>query len=212
MDLNFKDSIIRRRSDDYFSVTDMVKVCDKKLIKDFLRLKSTKEYIEALEDELDCSVIEVKVGGDHYGTWVHPRIATYLAQWISIKFSVKVSKWIEEWKEFNLKNDNKYIEEIQKLECSVSYKKEKEIQLLIKKELNVDIEVETPAGFIDVLTSYCIIEIKEISKWKHAVGQILSYGIFYPEKQKKIILFGEINDMKIIQKVCDEYDIEFQLY
>lgn len=31
------------------------------------------------------------------GTWVHPQVATHLAQWASPRFAVLVSKWVLEW-------------------------------------------------------------------------------------------------------------------
>jgi KilA-N domain len=36
------------------------------------------------------------------GTWVHPQIAIHLAQWLSAKFAVQVSKWILEWMSGNI--------------------------------------------------------------------------------------------------------------
>jgi hypothetical protein len=38
-------------------------------------------------------IIEVKVR-KYGGTWVHPRLAIYLAQWISPKFAVKANEWL----------------------------------------------------------------------------------------------------------------------
>uniref|UniRef100_A0A6G6ACJ3 KilA-n domain-containing protein n=1 Tax=Borely moumouvirus TaxID=2712067 RepID=A0A6G6ACJ3_9VIRU len=32
------------------------------------------------------------------GTYAHPMLITHIASWISLRFSVKVSYWIEEWK------------------------------------------------------------------------------------------------------------------
>ena len=31
------------------------------------------------------------------GTWVHPQVATHLAQWLSPKFAVLVSRWVVDW-------------------------------------------------------------------------------------------------------------------
>ena len=38
-----------------------------------------------------------RIGKTQY-TFAHPLCATYIAQWISTNFAVKVSSWIEEWK------------------------------------------------------------------------------------------------------------------
>ena len=52
-------------------------------------------------------------------------------------------------------------------------------------------------------------EIKEYSNWKHAIGQILSYGVFYPSKKKYIYLFGEQDKQQNanIKMICAKYDI-----
>lgn len=52
-------------------------------------------------------------------------------------------------------------------------------------------EVPTPVGFIDVLTADQLIEVKWIGCWKHAVGQVLVYGLYHPLHQKRIHLFGD---------------------
>ena len=47
------------------------------------------------ETEIPVSqLLDVKIGGDHSGTWVHPDLAIQLAQWLSPKFALQVSKWI----------------------------------------------------------------------------------------------------------------------
>jgi hypothetical protein len=60
----------------------------------------------------------------------------------------------------------------------------------LKKELGGETEVATPAGFIDLLTSEQIIEVKEVRGWKCAIGQVEIYGDYYPSHQKRIHLFG----------------------
>ena len=37
------------------------------------------------------------------GTWVHPQVAINLAQWLSPKFAVLVSKWVFEWMSGNIR-------------------------------------------------------------------------------------------------------------
>ena len=41
-------------------------------------------------------------------------------------------------------------------------------------------EVETPAGFIDVLRETEVIEVKYYRQWKHGLGQVLAYQSYYP--------------------------------
>jgi hypothetical protein len=70
------------------------------------------------------------------------------------------------------------------------------------------IEVETEVGYIDLLTDDEIIEIKDGKFWKHALGQILSYSIDYPNHKKRIHLFniGEYN-LNLIKDKCLKFNI-----
>lgn len=88
-----------------------------------------------------------------------------------------------------------------------STQREKAIQLRLQEELDGKIEVNTPAGRIDLLTNADIIEIKEVSKWKHAIGQVLTYGLYHPSKTKKIYLFGETDQHDIITYAASQYNI-----
>lgn len=56
-------------------------------------------------------------------------------------------------------------------------------------------EVETPVGYIDVLTDNALYEAKHWSNIKHAVGQILFYGFYYPRDTYTIIAFAK-DDLK----------------
>lgn len=90
--------ITLRPGDQFWNATEMCKVSkSQKLVKDFLRLSSTKEYIKALADDLGVSpssLIEIKKGGnkDEQGTWVHEDIAIELAGWINPKFRLWVNR------------------------------------------------------------------------------------------------------------------------
>ena len=64
-----------------------------KLLGDYLRLKSTKAYIEAVSVDMQIpisEVVDVVKGGQValQGTWGHKLIALHLAQWISPSFHV----------------------------------------------------------------------------------------------------------------------------
>ena len=75
---------------------------------------------------------------------------------------------------------------------------EKEIQERLAVELSAKMEIVCLAGRIDLLSSTEIIEIKHGPKWKHALGQILAYGKYYPNYQKVIHLFGSDEENEII--------------
>jgi hypothetical protein len=87
------------RSDGYWNATEM---CQRhgRLFADFLRLKSTKAYLEALSPVMGIPITELiqQVQGGTpqlQGTWVHPRVALKLAAWLNAAFEVWVYSMIE---------------------------------------------------------------------------------------------------------------------
>lgn len=48
----------------------------------------------------------------------------------------------------------------------------------------------TPVGKIDVLTPEEVIEVKSSANWKAAIGQVLAYQAFFPDRRARIHLFG----------------------
>lgn len=77
-----------------------------------------------------------------------------------------------------------------------------------------EIEVETPAGFIDVLSDTVVIEVKYFKKWKHGLGQVLAYQSFYPRLSKRLHLFAHMGDLDthecftLAKSVCDVHAVE----
>jgi hypothetical protein len=88
-------------------------------------------------------------------------------------------------------------------------KPEKMIQIRLFAELGGQMEVITPAGAIDLLTSTTLIEIKHIKHWKSGVGQLLVFGVDYPEHQKRLHLFGSGSSSfwGIVDRYCKPLDI-----
>ncbi len=56
-----------------------------------------------------------------------------------------------------------------------------------------------------------IIEVKYVTKWKEAIGQIIAYGQYYPDHQKRIHLFGVDNNnqskLTLIKQHCLQQNI-----
>ncbi len=86
---------------------------------------------------------------------------------------------------------------------------EKQIRDRLKLELDGQVEVSTAVGRIDLLTATEVIEIKDISDWKGALGQILAYSAFFPEHNKRIHLFGRLDLAKLAlaTQTCSEFGI-----
>jgi hypothetical protein len=96
------ESVIdQRASDGYINATAMCRAAGKKW-SHYFGLESTKAFIEELSSDAGIPASEIvqsiKGGEPHLqGTWVHPHAALHLAQWLSPKFAVQVSKWVHEW-------------------------------------------------------------------------------------------------------------------
>lgn len=102
-----KNIIQQRLMDGYVNATALCQAAGKK-INDYYRLKSTTEYMDALSSETGIPVSalnQVFRGGipELQGTWVHPYVATHLAQWADAKVAVKVNIWVTEWMNGNIK-------------------------------------------------------------------------------------------------------------
>lgn len=88
---------------------------------------------------------------------------------------------------------------------------EAEITNSLHKQLGGLTEVSTPAGRIDLLTYEEIIEVKRISNWKAALGQILVYSAFYPEQDARLHLFGrrdELIKVADIEAACLAFNVK----
>lgn len=60
----------------------------------------------------------------------------------------------------------------------------------LAKSENGRTEVHTPVGRIDVLTTNEVIEVKKISNWKSAMGQVMAYHHYYPTHSMRVHLYG----------------------
>lgn len=92
---------------------------------------------------------------------------------------------------------------------ATTFKKiEKDWQIRLLSQLGGQTEVSTPVGRIDLLTEHHIIEIKKADDWKAALGQVQAYSQFYPNRTKRICLFGLVRNRADIVYVCSLLDIE----
>lgn len=96
----FNDFGIEIREDGYFNATSMCKPFGKR-VADYLRLDSTKAFLEALSNEMNIPIselVQVQRGGDctNQGTWFHRLVAIDQARWLSPKFHVTVIIWTSE--------------------------------------------------------------------------------------------------------------------
>lgn len=90
---------IRQREDGYLSATDMAQA-NGKLVNDWLRLKSTVEYLREIEESTGIPanrLVEVNRSAgvnDKRGTWVHPLVFDECWRWFSSSIKNSKSEYI----------------------------------------------------------------------------------------------------------------------
>lgn len=93
--------IYQRPSDGFINATAMCQAAGKRW-NHYISNATTKAFVDELSSEtgIPATVLIQSVSGgrpEFQGTWVHPQVATHLAQWLSPRFAVLVSKWVVEW-------------------------------------------------------------------------------------------------------------------
>lgn len=93
----------QRNSDGYINATEFCHAHGRR-VSDFLDLTSTQEYIKYLNTR-KSGIIEVVYTqkGKGGGTWLHPKLAVHLGQWISVEMMDLVSEIVIGWMTGTLK-------------------------------------------------------------------------------------------------------------
>ncbi|WP_146125833.1 hypothetical protein [Burkholderia cenocepacia] len=98
----------------------------------------------------------------------------------------------------------KYVPRDRGLECAVR-------DVLSVRNPDAQAEVHTLVGYVDLLLPTAVIEVKSFVKWKHALGQVLAYSNYYPDRRKVIHLYirGAQHPQLAEQlKICTELNVE----
>jgi hypothetical protein len=66
---------------------------------------------------------------------------------------------------------------------------ERMIQVALQSREGGEREVETPVGFVDLVTDESVIEIKHVSDWKEGI-KVLAYALYLPSRKPRLHLFG----------------------
>ena len=96
--------VLQRPRDGYINATAMCKAAGK-LFGHYRETNRTQAFLEVLSLDIGIPIsnlVQVIRGrGDKItqGTWVHPRVAINLGQWLSPEFDVMVSRWVLDWVE-----------------------------------------------------------------------------------------------------------------
>ena len=96
----FGDSNVSIRSDGVINATELCKAGGKKF-NDYIRLKTTQEYIKVIENTSGISLFElinVDIEKNNDDTWVHSKVGYHLAKWISPDFNLQITTILDEIK------------------------------------------------------------------------------------------------------------------
>lgn len=90
----------QRSSDGYINATELCNAAGKRW-HNYVRNETTGHFLRALAAKTRISVLElnqeVRDSKGIASTWVHPKVAIHLAQWLSADFAVQVSEWVYDW-------------------------------------------------------------------------------------------------------------------
>ncbi len=151
--------------------------------------------------------------------WIHPLLVVPLASWVSLRFTISASLFIEDWKHqhdahvvgfesalTHTRSPNNVAHDDPDAETEYHVMHENELRDKYKALLGGDAEVKTPSGNIDLLTPTMLIELKVARNWKHGVGQLICYGAYYEDHSLHLYLFNHsvLNATKKdeIKRVC----------
>ncbi len=86
---------IRFREDGYACISDMA-TASNKLTADWLRLKSTNEYLQAFSVAMGIPIAVLLDVANGIESWAHPKVALRFAQWCNVNFAIQVDCWVDE--------------------------------------------------------------------------------------------------------------------
>lgn len=95
-----KSIIQQRAGDGYINATQLCQAAGKRW-HNYVRNETTGHFLRALSAKTRISVPllnqEVRTPEGIASTWVHPKVAIHLAQWLSADFAVQVTEWVYDW-------------------------------------------------------------------------------------------------------------------
>jgi hypothetical protein len=203
-----------RPSDGYVNAT---KLCAsaRKFWGNHWECKKAKKFASELSELVGMptsALVKYEIKLYERATWVHPRVATHLACWISSEFGAKVTGWIEMAKQKIPEIKTQYDHSLASLkpdagnDCIESIVRDR-----LATQLSGETEVTATYGPIDVMSNTEVIEVKHAPLFTRALGQVLGHGKSFPQKRKRIHIFGsesEIEDnLELAKRLCADYDV-----
>jgi hypothetical protein len=130
----------------------------RKRVNDYLNLKSTNEYLEALSSDTMISASQLVIivkGGDNsvvqQGTWAHKLIAVDFAQWCSVGFRIWANKTLLQTIVNTAHPETQEMDELELLQITINQMVEqrKMQKLLLAKQEEHDKEIINLKNSVD---------------------------------------------------------------
>jgi KilA-N domain len=126
----------------YVNATQMCKA-NKKFLADYTKLKSTKQYLQALSHDMkiliSSLVIEIHGHGSEQSTWIHPEIAIDLARWVSVEFRIWANRTLMKVMMGQESVENQSMTQVQLLAAIAQQMAEQEQRLLAQEQRQTEI-------------------------------------------------------------------------
>lgn len=184
-------SEIRVTEDGRYSVYDVIKFCGKKNPR-----QVWEELCETFPSLLDVVAMYKFPGqGQRQTPVLEQKICNWMIDFLKGKYHAEASVLVKG--------------------CNIGEANFRDALARFYKECgeSVRTEVSTGSGVADIVTNTTVIEVKQLSGWKHAIGQAIAYSLdlgLYPE----VALYGDIvaNKADHVMHACTQAQIACSIW
>lgn len=200
------------------NATEMAKVFGKN-VGDWLRLKTTSEFAEALSTDMQIPISAliqvVKGGNNNQGTWMHEDVALEFARWLSPSFAIWCNKRIKELLQYGMTATQPTLEQmidnpdlLIRLATQLKQEREEKEKIRLENEQNKQLVIEKTIQLDESMEWYSIkrwaqqhnMDWRKIN-WRKL--KALSYELGYEIKKVFDANYGQVNIYNV--KVFEAY-------
>lgn len=200
------------------NATEMAKVFGKN-VGDWLRLKTTSEFAEALSTDMQIPISAliqvVKGGNNNQGTWMHEDVALEFARWLSPSFAIWCNKRIKELLQYGMTATQPTLEQmidnpdlLIRLATQLKQEREEKEKIRLENEQNKQLVIKKTIQLDESMEWYSIkrwaqqhnMDWRKIN-WRKL--KALSYELGYEIKKVFDANYGQVNIYNV--KVFEAY-------
>ena len=170
-----------------------------------------ERFSSALGADMDKQVI-YEEGYTNPTTWVHPRLADFVAFRGSMEYAIAATAWMDAAREQVKGVAQEHIDILQRI-CTGELVRDP-LEATIRDRLStllcgqVEVTTETSAGILrsDIVTGCEVIEVKHVRGLTcaaHAIGQVGLYHKHFQDKSKRVHLFGKAAAIEQCRSSCE---------